>query len=114
MINNGLFGVLGLGAGIIVALAILWMVIWKGFALWISAKEDKKWWFIALLVLNTVGILEIVYIFLFSQTGKGYIAKLRNSNSNKKSEKTEEKVSECDCTTCEGCDCDCHKPIESN
>jgi len=36
---------------------------WKGCALWIAGKKDEKKWFLALLILNTVGILEIVYIF---------------------------------------------------
>jgi len=40
----------------------LWSLAWKGFALWYSAKRNQPWWFIALLVLNTVGILEIIYL----------------------------------------------------
>lgn len=57
---------IALGSGeliwIFVILA-LWTLVWKGWALWIAAKNDHKWWFIALLVLNTVAILEIIYIF---------------------------------------------------
>jgi hypothetical protein len=108
MINNGLLTAIGIGSGMILMLALLWSLIWKGFALWIAAREEKKWRFIALLILNTVGIFEIVYIFVFSKWGKGYIAGLRNKNISKKTTK------KCDCPNCEGCDCDCHKPIESN
>jgi methionyl-tRNA synthetase len=43
-------------------LAILWTVAIKGYALWHAAKRNEKWWFIALLVINTFGILEIVYL----------------------------------------------------
>lgn len=39
----------------------------KGFALWEAARREERWWFIALLFLNTLGILEIVYLFAFSQ-----------------------------------------------
>lgn len=46
---------------------ILWSIFWKGWALWKAAKEDSKYWFIALLVINTAGILDILYIFLFSK-----------------------------------------------
>ncbi len=42
---------------------IVWSLFWKGCALWIAVKNNQKGWFLALLVLNTVGILEIVYIF---------------------------------------------------
>ena len=42
---------------------LIWTLFWKGCALWIAAKENKKVWFLVLLVVNTVGILEIVYIF---------------------------------------------------
>ncbi len=43
-------------------LLISWVLFWKGIALWMSAKRDQKYWFVALLVLNTLGILEILYI----------------------------------------------------
>lgn len=48
------------------ALAV-WSLVWKGFALWKSAQSGSRNWFIALLLLNTVGILEIIYIFYFSK-----------------------------------------------
>ncbi|MFA5932396.1 MAG: DUF5652 family protein [Candidatus Paceibacterota bacterium] len=44
-------------------LIAIWSLFWKGCALWIAAKNNKKGWFLALLILNTAGILEIVYIF---------------------------------------------------
>lgn len=44
-----------------------WSLIWKGFALWRAARNTDKVWYIVLLVVNTVGILEILYIFFFSK-----------------------------------------------
>ena len=44
-------------------LVALWTLPWKGVALWKAARLYHKWWFIALLVLNTLAILEIIYIF---------------------------------------------------
>ena len=58
---------------VFVLLIAVWSIVWKGFALWIAAKEDKKWWFIPLLIFNTAGILEIIYIFAFSHAGKKYL-----------------------------------------
>ena len=49
----------------------IWSLTWKGIALWKAAKNDSKPWFIALLVINTVGILEIIYIFYFSKKKTG-------------------------------------------
>ena len=48
-------------------LAILWTLPWKGVALWRASKNSHKKWFIALLIINTLAILEIVYIFFFSK-----------------------------------------------
>jgi uncharacterized protein DUF5652 len=45
----------------------IWVMIWKGIALWRAARIGATWWFIALLVVNTLGILEILYIYVFSQ-----------------------------------------------
>lgn len=47
---------------LLVALA-LWSLVWKGLALWRAAEKKKKPWFIILLILNTAGILEIIYLF---------------------------------------------------
>lgn len=46
---------------------LVWSLIWKGFALWKSARKSSKIWFIVLLVVNTIGILEILYIYIFSK-----------------------------------------------
>ena len=49
------------------AIVIVWTLPWKGYALWKAAQAKDVYWFCALLILNTVGILEILYIFLFSK-----------------------------------------------
>lgn len=54
-------------AQIIFLLLSLWSLIWKGIALWKSARNNQRNWFIALLIINTFGILEIIYIFYFSK-----------------------------------------------
>lgn len=46
---------------------MIWSLCWKGYALWTAAKKDSKPWFIALLIINTMGILEILYIYVFSK-----------------------------------------------
>ncbi len=43
-----------------------WSIVWKGMALWKAAHKEQKWWFIAFLVVNTLGVLEILYIYVFS------------------------------------------------
>lgn len=48
-------------------LLALWTLPWKGVALWKAARKTDKWWFIALLIVNTLAILEILYIFIFSK-----------------------------------------------
>lgn len=44
---------------------VLWELVWKGLALWHSAKEGRKGWFIALLIVNSLGILPIIYLIWF-------------------------------------------------
>ena len=41
---------------------IIWSFFWKGLALWRAARLKQAGWFIALLVINTVGIFEIIYL----------------------------------------------------
>ena len=49
---------------------IIWSLLWKGMALWKAARLGQKGWFIALLVINTVGILDILYIYVFAKKSK--------------------------------------------
>jgi hypothetical protein len=46
-----------------VLIALLWVLPWKGYALWIASERKNKTWFILILILNTFAILEIFYIF---------------------------------------------------
>jgi len=48
-----------------VGVLALWALFWKGLAFWHSARRGEVWWFVAFLVVNTIGILEIVYLFGF-------------------------------------------------
>lgn len=45
----------------------VWSLLWKGLALWKTAKLEQKIWFVVFLIFNTVGILEIVYLFGFAK-----------------------------------------------
>ncbi|MGB9707017.1 MAG: DUF5652 family protein [Microgenomates group bacterium] len=42
---------------------MMWSLFWKGLALWKSSQKRQLLWFIILLVFNTLGILEICYVF---------------------------------------------------
>jgi len=47
----------------LVMLFVLWSLFWKGLALWHAGRHAQPWWFVILLVVNTLGILEIIYLF---------------------------------------------------
>lgn len=49
----------------LILVAVLWTIVLKGYSLWYAARGSQKWWFIAILVINTLGILEIVYLIWF-------------------------------------------------
>ena len=51
----------------IIPFLLIWSFIWKGMALWKAAHEESKPWFVALLLLNTAGILDILYIYVFAK-----------------------------------------------
>jgi len=46
---------------------IIWSLVWKGLALWRAARNGHTAWYIVLLLLNTVGILEILYYFIWGK-----------------------------------------------
>jgi methionyl-tRNA synthetase len=51
----------------VIAIAAVWTLSWKGVALWRAARNQSVAWFVILLIVNTLGILEIIYILFFSR-----------------------------------------------
>lgn len=54
-------------------LGAIWTLPWKTVALWRSARRGQKIWFFVFIILNTLGLLEILYIFIFSKKPKNEI-----------------------------------------
>lgn len=83
MLSVGGIGSFGTGAelGIAVVMLIVWSFVWKGLALWHSAKRGQPYWFIVFLLVNTVGILEIIYLFAILKIRSNDLFKNENNNS---------------------------------
>ena len=92
---------LGFGWGLptwLTMIILAWTVVWKLLGLWKSARKKHVAWFIIMGILNTIGIIPILYIFIFSKLGKSKKTKkvLRKSPkkySKKPSKKVAKKVS---------------------
>lgn len=62
-------------------LLFLWALVWQALALWRAAKNDQRNWFVALLIIQTAGILDIIYLFHFAKKKmtleelKGFVTK---------------------------------------
>ena len=70
-LSPSLLVMLGLGF-----LALLvWTFCWKGLALWHSARRNHGIWFVLLLVVNTMGILEIIYLFGIAKVKRSELLK---------------------------------------
>ena len=55
---------------LILVVITVWSIVWKGLALWHAARNNQRNWFAAILILNTVGILDILYLKLFREKRK--------------------------------------------
>ena len=68
---NKVFGIDALmsaiGVTTLVVVLIIWSLAWKGMALWKAAHRGSKVWFILLLLVNTIGILDIIYYYLIDK-----------------------------------------------
>ena len=58
------FGGFEMSLILIILLITVWDLIWKIIALWKSARRDQKVWFIFLAIINSVGILHIIYLLM--------------------------------------------------
>ena len=56
-----------IGVTTLVVILIIWSLVWKGLAMWKAARKGSKVWFIVFLLVNTVGLLEIIYYYYWSK-----------------------------------------------
>lgn len=52
---------------VVIPILVIWEAVWKGIALWRAGNNHHLVWFICIFIFNTLGILEIIYIFVFSK-----------------------------------------------
>lgn len=57
----------GQNSVIIFFVIYLWSIFWKGLALWKAANLKQRNWFIGLLIISTLGLVEIAYLFYFAK-----------------------------------------------
>jgi hypothetical protein len=55
---------------VLFVIMLIWSAVWKYIALWKAGRNNHLVWFIIFALVNTVGILEILYIFVFSKMKK--------------------------------------------
>jgi hypothetical protein len=48
-------------------ISLVWIVFWKILSMWKAARNNHKIWFVVLLLVNTIGLLEVLYYFVFSE-----------------------------------------------
>ncbi|MBI2063258.1 MAG: hypothetical protein HYT61_03440 [Candidatus Yanofskybacteria bacterium] len=54
---------------VIMVVAAIWSLPWKGWALWRAAQNRNKRWFVVLLLVNTLGVLDILYLYVWGKKG---------------------------------------------
>jgi methionyl-tRNA synthetase len=55
---------------VLVFFIIAWSLVWKALALWKAARIGHKSWFVAFLLINLLGIPEIIYIYFIARKFK--------------------------------------------
>lgn len=48
----------------VIVILALWEGVWKLIAMWKAGRNNHLAWFICIALINTIGILPIVYIFI--------------------------------------------------
>lgn len=51
-------------------LVLIWSLVWKSLALWKSARNKHLVWFIFILIINSIGILSIIYLIIYRKKKK--------------------------------------------
>lgn len=48
----------------VIIIMVIWEAIWKLIAMWKAGRNNHLAWFICISLINTVGILPIIYILM--------------------------------------------------
>ncbi len=70
---------LGISTWLLIVI-LIWTAVWKLYGMWKSARKGHIAWFIIIAFLNTVGIIPILYIYVFADRLKS----LKKENTKKK------------------------------
>lgn len=49
---------------IVLVVLVIWELVWKDVALWRASQHDRLAWFIAIFIINSAGLLPIIYLLL--------------------------------------------------
>lgn len=63
---------------------LIWTVAWKAVAAWKAARKGHLIWFVVIFVVNTAGILPILYIFFFQNLKFSKFARKKGKKVSKK------------------------------
>lgn len=63
---------------LIVAVA-LWELLWKGIALWKAARLHDTAWYVVMLLVNSLGIIPIIYILTHRQQTNAPVTESQNA-----------------------------------
>ena len=48
---------------------LIWTIVWKAVAAWKAARRGHLVWFVVFFIVNTIGILPIIYLAWFQDVG---------------------------------------------
>lgn len=74
---------------ILILIITAWQLAWTAYGLWLAARARRVWWFIVMLLINSLGILEILYILVFDESEENVFQQHRKSQANQASDENE-------------------------
>ncbi|MES2023899.1 MAG: DUF5652 family protein [Patescibacteria group bacterium] len=80
-----------LGQNLIIAVVVAWTLLWKCYSVWLAVENKHKKWFVVLVILNTLGILDMIYVFGVLKKKQPEVTQAFNSIFSKNSKQEEEK-----------------------
>jgi len=61
---------------ILIAVTLVEAIL-KGFALWRSARMEKMWWFVTILIVNSAGVFPLIYLLMTNKQYKAFKASVQ-------------------------------------
>lgn len=78
--DNTILGKYVLLVVVVLLIVAIWDIVWKLLAMWRASKRNEPVWFVLIMIINSMGIVPILYLIFTKEPKKENVKKKNRRN----------------------------------